>query len=70
MGKKILQKIRILAQSLVTKIQNRYGPASPWVAGGASLFMFGMVAAFGTVQDAGTPIAQRAVLEPLPISIS
>ena len=65
-----MQKIRILAQSLVTKIQNRYGPASPWVAGGASLFMFGMVAAFGTVQDAGTPIAQRAVLEPLPISIS
>jgi murein DD-endopeptidase MepM/ murein hydrolase activator NlpD len=32
--------------------------------------MFGMVAAFGTVQDAEAPIAQRAVLETLPISVN
>ena len=32
--------------------------------------MFGMVAAFGTVQNAEAPIAQRVVLESLPISVT
>lgn len=62
--------IRILAQSLAAKVRRRYGPALSWFGTGAGVLMFGMVAAFGTVQDAEAPIAQRAVLEPLPISIS
>ena len=34
------------------------------------MFLFGIVTAFGTVQDSEAPIAQRAVIEPLPISVN
>ncbi|MFM9968725.1 MAG: peptidoglycan DD-metalloendopeptidase family protein [Burkholderiales bacterium] len=66
----ILQKLGILAQSLRTTVRHRYGRTLPWVSGGAGVFLFGMVAAFGTVQDAEAPISQRAVLEPLPITVN
>jgi len=65
-----MQKIRILAQSIYAKTRERGLRSLPWVGGSAGLFMFGVVAAFGTVQDAEVPIAQRAVLEPLPISVN
>jgi murein DD-endopeptidase MepM/ murein hydrolase activator NlpD len=74
-----LQTLRILAQSLyaqlgnvVTRLPTRLRDHNPlpWVGAGAGLFFFGMVTAFGTVQDAEAPIAQRAVLEPLQVSLS
>ena len=65
-----MQKVRILAQSLVAKVDSRYGRMLPWVGAGAGVLMFGMVAAFGTVQDSVAPIPQRAVLESLPVAIS
>jgi len=77
LAKITLQKSRILAHSLIAKTQNRctevlrqWARPLPWIGGGAGLFMVGIVTAFGTVQDAEAPVSQRAMIEPLPISIS
>ncbi len=63
-----MQEVEILAQSLFAKVKHHWARPLPWIGGGVGLFLFGIVTAFGTVQDGEAPIAQRAVREPLPIS--
>mgnify|MGYP003336396457 CR=1 FL=1 len=69
MAKNILHKTRILAQSFLELARQRWQRPLPWIGGGLGLFLFGVVTAFGTVQDSEPPIPQRAVIEPLPIQI-
>lgn len=53
--------MRILSQSL----SGRAGSRVPWAAAGVVTLLFGVVAAFGTVQDALEPVFARTVVEPL-----
>jgi murein DD-endopeptidase MepM/ murein hydrolase activator NlpD len=66
-------KKRILAQSLsrLAREQRRFFPVpkhAPWVVAGASVCLFGMVAAFGTVQQSAEPVAQTLAVETLELA--
>ena len=59
--------MRILAQSP----SERAHPSTrrtPWVAAGVVTMLFGVVAAFGTVQEVPEPVFARTVVEPLALS--
>lgn len=53
--------MRILSQTLSQGTHYRF----PWVAAGIVTLLFGVVAAFGTVQDTPDPMFARTVVEPL-----
>jgi len=53
--------MRILSQSLSGRARSRV----PWAAAGVVTLLFGVVAAFGTVQDTLEPVLTRTVVEPL-----
>jgi murein DD-endopeptidase MepM/ murein hydrolase activator NlpD len=56
--------MRILSQSLSESARSRI----TWATAGAVTLVFGVVAAFGTVQDALEPVFARTVVEPLALS--
>ena len=53
--------MRILSQSIPDRARSRL----PWIAAGVVTLLFGVVAAFGTVQDTLEPVFARTIIEPL-----
>ncbi|MBI2958671.1 MAG: peptidoglycan DD-metalloendopeptidase family protein [Betaproteobacteria bacterium] len=53
--------MKILAQSLGEGVRRRLS----WLAAGAAVLLFGVVAAFGTVQTAVEPVLTQPIVEPL-----
>src|SRR3990170_7541868 len=58
--------MRILSQSIPDRARSRL----PWIAAGVVTLLFGVVAAFGTVQDAPEPVFVRTIVEPLALPAS
>src|SRR3989304_4498652 len=58
--------IRILSQSIPDRPLSRL----PWIAAGVVTLLFGVVAAFGTVQDTLEPVFARTIVEPLGLPAS
>ena len=57
--------MQILAQSTSHSHSHGAGSRIPWVAAGVVTLLFGVVAAFGTVQDTLEPVFASTVVEPL-----
>ena len=53
--------MRILSQSISEGAHSRF----TWVAAGVVTLLFGVVAAFGTVQGTPDPVFARTIVEPL-----
>src|SRR3990170_347430 len=58
--------MRILSQSIPDRARSRL----PWIAAGVVTLLFGVVAAFGTVQDTLEPVFARTIVEPLALPAS